>query len=393
MPKHKLKTQSLKATRYRKHIIAVVFVAVFAFLGVIILSSSHASGPYASVEASSGSLTGSAASVVDGSASNGSYVQFGTSSGGSGASSSGGCEYNQVVAPCVGSATTAVSGWGTPVFDDEFNESSLKAPWTTGWFDSSTPSGPVNGAEYNCYDPSFVTLGSSGLDLEFMQGTETCKGVSQSYTAGLVTTDPFDGSHGSTTGLDPSVVYPGPSGSNTNTGYTFSYGFVEAKVYLPPSGSEIANWPAVWATTPPPNSSGNPTYNEMDMLEGLSGQACYHLHSNSGGPGNCASGNYSGWHTFAGDWEPPVTNSSDVITQPAYVTYYYDGKDVGTITNACPDNSTSCSAICSLSSTCLAGVVTAGPMYLILNNSDGSDGGPTTTPTNMLIRYVRVWQK
>jgi hypothetical protein len=149
-----------------------------------------------------------------------------------------------------------------------------------------------------------------------------------------------------------------------HTGYQYTYGFAEADIYLPPSGNEVANWPAWWAL-----GQDWPEDGEMDILEGLSGSACYHFHYGSSGDpqasGGCASGNFSGWHTFGADWEPGT------------VTYYYDGVDVGQTTYG----------------------VTSEPMYLVLENSTGQCGtggvcdGPHMTPADMLVSYVRVWQQ
>jgi beta-glucanase (GH16 family) len=159
-------------------------------------------------------------------------------------------------------------------------------------------------------------------------------------SGGIISSDPDDGQPG-------------------HTGYQYTYGFVEARIYLPASGTEVANWPAFWAV-----GQNWPVDGEMDVMEGLGGSACYHFHygtspSDKNGPGNCVSGNYTGWHTFGANWQPGV------------VTYYYDGVDVGQITTG----------------------ITTEPMFLILENSTGTYGLlPVTTPSDMLVSYVRVWQ-
>jgi hypothetical protein len=365
----------IKRNQPNKLIYPSIFILLFAIIGIVLLHGSKAAGPYASLEPEGGTVTSGATSVTDNSASNNSYVKFGTES--TGGSSNGGCTSGSNPAPCMNGSNngTGASGWGTPVFDDEFNQGSLKSPWTPGWFGSTGDSGPVNAAENDCYNPSQVSVNSSGLDLGFVSQSISCPGNSdfanpKSYDSGLITSDPFDGTHGSETGISQSTPF---AGSSTNTGYTFSYGFVEALIYLPSTttntvpgsacssnNGSIANWPAFWATTSP-----GITYNEMDILEGLCGQPCYHMHIDSDAPGGCSAGNYTGWHTFAVNWQNTGT-----------ATFYYDGVDVGSISN----------------STQYPDLVSAGPMYLIINNSDGEYGGPTTTPTNMLVRYVRIWQ-
>jgi Ca2+-binding RTX toxin-like protein len=138
--------------------------------------------------------------------------------------------------------------------------------------------------------------------------------------------------------------------SNGKFGQT--YGYFEARVYLPSSGGHIANWPAFWL-----DGQNWPANGELDVMEGLGGQAAYHFHSPSGGPGSAVSGNYTGWHIFGAEW------------QPGKVTYYYDNHLVGTITTG----------------------ITNSPMYLILNNAIGSWGGPHMIPADMEVDWVHVY--
>ncbi len=141
---------------------------------------------------------------------------------------------------------------------------------------------------------------------------------------------------------------------SSNGKFQFSYGYVEARIFLPAAAGRIANWPAFWT-----DGQSWPHDGEMDVMEGLGGAACWHFHSDAGGPGGCAGGSFTGWHTYGADWQPGV------------VTYYYDGHEVGTITDG----------------------ITAAPMYLIIENSGGSWGGPALRPATMLVDYVRVWQR
>jgi beta-glucanase (GH16 family) len=105
-----------------------------------------------------------------------------------------------------------------------------------------------------------------------------------------------------------------------------------------------------------------PQNGEIDVMEGLGGSTAYHIHFGTGngagtyGPGGVVSPS-PGTHTFGVLW----TTTS--------VTFVYDGADVGTINE-------------SLDS----------PMYIIMENSIGSYGGPTVTPATVTVRDVRVWQ-
>lgn len=229
---------------------------------------------------------------------------------------------------------TGVPGDWILKFDDEFNSTSLDTTkWSTGWFGSGiTP--PVNSKEEDCYDPAQVAESGGSVDLTIVKKSEDCGISDPVYTTGLVSTEGK---------------------------FNFTYGFVEARVWLPAADgnpSEIANWPAVWA-----DGENWPEDGEIDIVEGLEGPACAHFHGpadpqglGAGSGGGCPNGNYAdGWHTFAANWEPGI------------VTYYYDGVDIGSITSG----------------------ITSAPMFVIL---DYADGQPFQVPATMKVDYVRVWQ-
>jgi beta-glucanase (GH16 family) len=219
-----------------------------------------------------------------------------------------------------------VPGPWSLVFDSEFNGTSLDtSQWTTGWFGSGiTP--PVNSAEQDCYDPAQVSVANGELDLTAIAKAEECGGITEPYASGIVT---------------------------TNVNYSFTYGYVEARIWLPGS-VEIDDWPAFWT-----DGQDFPTDGEMDILEGRNGSACAHFHNSAGALGACVSGNFTGgWHTFAADWEP------------GSITYYYDGTEIWQDTSG----------------------ITSAPMYLILNLALDSSMAPDTAPATMRVDYVRVWQ-
>ena len=213
----------------------------------------------------------------------------------------------------------------TVLFDDEFNASSLDlAKWRPNWLGSSntaiTP--PINGAEKSCYDPKQVSLAYGALVLTAAARSCTANGHTYSYASGLV---------------------------ESAGHFSFTYGRLVARVYLSGTTS-IANWPAVWT-----DGSGSwPSTGESDIMEGLGGQACWHYHSPSGGPGACVSTIKPGWHTFAERVRPGTT------------TYYYDGVQVGSTANV------------------------GAPHYIILNLGVGGYGGPIATGAPMFVDYIRV---
>ncbi|MFJ8624916.1 family 16 glycosylhydrolase [Kitasatospora sp. NPDC093550] len=220
-----------------------------------------------------------------------------------------------------------IAGSWRPVFADEFNGSSLDAAkWNPNWFGCSTcTTQPVNSQEAAAYSPSQVSVSGGSLHLTAVQKPATVNGKTYPYTSGLI---------------------------NTNGKAQFAYGAFEARIYVPASGTQVANWPAFWA-----DGQNWPTDGELDVMEGLGGDACYHFHSDAGGPGGCAHGDFSGWHTYGAEWAP------------GSVTYYYDGVKVGQITTG----------------------ITSAPMYLILDNAIDSKY-PAVAPADMQVDYVRVWQ-
>jgi hypothetical protein len=236
-----------------------------------------------------------------------------------------------VVTPPAGSPAGA-SPAGDPgnwrlVFDDEFAGNSVNtAKWSVGWFGSGITQ-PLTPAELECFDPAEVSVGGGELSLSMIAKPERCGGKTRPYASGIVT---------------------------TNGKFSFTYGFMEAKVWVPGTGGVISDWPDVWL-----DGQNWPADGEIDIMEGLSGQACWHFHYPGGQPGNCSSASFTGgWHTFGADW------------QRGSITYYYDGAAVGTITSG----------------------VTSAPMYIILSlAADTVNGGPVG-PAAIRFDYVHVWQ-
>ena len=214
------------------------------------------------------------------------------------------------------------------VFDDEFTGSSVDpSKWSIGWFGSGVTKA-VNSSETACYDPSHVSEANGELDLTLTAQSASCG-------------QPYDG-----------------AAVTTNGHFQFTYGFVEVRAWLAGNGSTVYDWPQIWL-----DGQNWPSDGEIDILEGLGGNACYHWHGppNGTGYGGCPAGAFAGgWHTFGVDWEP------------GSVTYYYDGTNVGSVTNSTSQ-------------------ITGDPMYVILVAST-SPGSNTQTPATERFKYVRVWQ-
>lgn len=239
---------------------------------------------------------------------------------------------NQLEAP--GGSAAAPSPVGIPgkwnlVWADEFSGTALDPnKWSTGWYGSGVTA-PVNpGAESAAYSPGQVAVRDGTLELSVSPGPVTVGTTTYPYVTGMVTTIGH---------------------------FTFTHGVVEARIYLPASAGGIANWPAFWTD----GSGAWPTTGEMDVIEGVSGRATYHFHSPAGSPGGVTSRPMTGWHVVAARWEK------------GRVTYLYDGRPVGTITQG----------------------ITGSPMSIILDYAvHATDHQHRLVPATMRVDYVRVWQ-
>ncbi|WP_037570519.1 glycoside hydrolase family 16 protein [Phaeacidiphilus oryzae] len=225
-------------------------------------------------------------------------------------------------------------------FDDEFDTGRLDtSKWTSAWGRVSGVSQPVNGSELECYDSSQAAVSGGELHLTVVQRDSDCGGTTRPYTSGIVTTD-------------PEVLGAG-------RGFQFTHGVVEVRAYVPPGSGQCTNWPAIWT-----DGRNWPKDGEIDVYECLSGKASWHLVSGSHGAEANAPGAYppasayTGWHTFAADWEP------------GEVTFYYDGVNVGSHSYR-----------------------PSSPNYVILNNAVGAEGGQASAPADFRVDWVRVWQR
>jgi beta-glucanase (GH16 family) len=139
---------------------------------------------------------------------------------------------------------------------------------------------------------------------------------------------------------------------STHQRFTFTYGRMEARMWLPPGGDRgVWNWPTFWAV-----GSSWPTDGEIDVMEGSGGKACWHFHAVNTDPGGCVRlSPQSGWHTFAADWRRDR------------IDYYYDDRLVGSVTSG----------------------VTGAPMFLNFNHGVYSNQ-TAHVPAEVLVDWVRV---
>jgi beta-glucanase (GH16 family) len=224
------------------------------------------------------------------------------------------------------------------VLNAEFNRRTLNTSiWQAGWFGTGVTTS-INPNETACYSSKNVLFPGDGtMHLALTATQSTCGGVQKPYTGALVSSNPLGASNGH--------------------GFQYTYGVLEASVYLPPSGTLIANWPAIMTL-----GQQWPVDGEDDVLEGLGGTACFHFHSPETPPvtgaGECDVAVTPGWHTFAADW------------QPGRVTYYYDGTEITRVTQG----------------------ITSAPMFIVLVNTASRRSPDVAQPAAMQVAYIRVWQ-
>lgn len=214
-----------------------------------------------------------------------------------------------------GAQPVGVSGTWHLVFDDEFDGTTLDTnKWAPSWF---------NGGKMNNVSTSAANVAVGGGLLALTLASST--------SGALVSTNPSDAA---------------------KTGFQFTYGFAEARIWFGGSGSTVYDWPAWWT-----DGQNWPADGEIDIAEGL-GTMTSNYHSSSGAnnsgtiPGTWA----ASWHTYA------------VWRQPGKNVIYFDGQVVRSY--ATNDGGS--------------------PHYLILNI--GSSSSPTVLGAQVKVDYVRVWQ-
>ncbi len=217
------------------------------------------------------------------------------------------------------------SNWAL-VFNDEFTGTSLNSTnWAPYWFFD----GNFNpGSSTRGYAANVTVNGQLNLRLQ------------NSTNGACISSSPYGGAQ---------------------AGFQFTYGYAEAQITLPTNGAVIAHWPAWWL-----DGQNWPMDGEIDIMEGLIGNAAWHYHYDSGGgqdshPIGGGINTSPGTHIYAVNW------------YPGHLDFYYDGTLVASATNG------------SLSG---GATISSSPMILILDY----DGGAGPVPATMVVHYVRVFQ-
>lgn len=208
-----------------------------------------------------------------------------------------------------------------------FTGRELNLPWANSRFGNGAVAAGFNPYELECFDPSRVAVAAGGLMLRIVRRPQLCDGRWRPYSSGIA----------STVGR-----------------WSFRYGLMEARVWVPSRGRRILDWPAVWL-------GGGA---EIDVFEG-GGVPCWYYHIDHRRWGRCVGGIHitNGWHTVAVNW------------QPRSITWYYDRREVGRLS----------SALVPIASSRMS-------VVLDLAISDKMPHEPTVVPATFRIGWVRVWQ-
>lgn len=223
--------------------------------------------------------------------------------------------------PSPSSGPAGVPGAWSTVFDDEFNGTALNTSvWQPGWFGSGV-TGPVNGSEPHPYTSTNVTESGGSLNLAL-------------------------------TASNGALVSSNPDALGAGKGYQFTGPAVlEARVFIPGTGSTVNDWPAFWS-----DGQSWPGDGEIDVMEGLGGGTAFHVHTTAGGPGGDVNVG-PGWHTFAAAWSGTS------------MTFYYDGVNVGSEPYSTGN----------------------APQYILFDNTSSASIGGPTVPGVMQVDYVKVY--
>ena len=302
----KLARTVIKTLPPASRLLAAVVASVVVVTGIVLTMSISAAGTPIAFEAESGSLANGAVTTATTGASGGSAVKFAAAS-------------TPTPSPTpTDMVPLGVPGTWTLKFDDEFNGTSLDlTKWSNCWF--SPTCGSMNNVTTN---PANVAVSGGNLILT----------LASASSGALISTDPTGGA---------------------TTGYQFTTGFTEARVYFPGNGTTIYNWPAWWA-----NGNNWPSAGEHDIAEGLGDMTVnYHSPSGSHNQGTIPGIWSNAFHTYG---LHRMAGRADV---------YYDGVLVKSYTT--DDN--------------------GAPNYLILNVGAGNQA-VYGTGSQLKVDYVRAWQ-
>jgi beta-glucanase (GH16 family) len=242
-----------------------------------------------------------------------------------------------------------VSPAWTLVFQEEFQDDALDPQvWHRCFWWAPTTCSIESNRELELYTPENVYVDNGVLRMRAERRDAVgWNGDTYHYTSGIVTT--------------------GGLFDHKPPGFTYTYGYAEARVRVP-SGKGL--WPAFWMSTARYRS--RPEIDVMEILGDSPNVQNMNVHYRGrGGAKGDAGATWAGpdfstdWHTFGVDW------------QPESIVWYVDGVERWRFSETA--------------------VIPREPMYLLLNLAVGGvwAGAPdasTGFPSYFDVDYVRVWQ-
>lgn len=242
--------------------------------------------------------------------------------------------------------------WEVDLFDSFEGDSIDRSVWEPGWFVDEGYSVSVNNRENACYNTDQVSVANDMLQIRLDETTDPLCLDKQGDSVGLV---------GGLVSSRDAIGNPDHGGRLDGDYY------VEARMWVPAEDGEIVNWPAFWT-----NGFGPwPATGEIDILEGLGGDAKMNYHYQCSDGRNCqigarrypAESGDGEWHTYGALRRLATTNS------PPTITFFFDGVAVLTV----EDN------------------VVGSPHYMIFTYTSHQDENPIAPGSIMLVDWVRSW--
>lgn len=243
--------------------------------------------------------------------------------------------------------------WKIDLFDPFSGDSIDRAVWEPGWFVDEGYSVSVNSRENACYHTDQVVVADGTLQIRLDSTSDPACLNKQGDVVDLV-----GGIVSSRDAIQDA----------THAGRLDDSFYVEARVRVPAADGAVVNWPAFWSTGFGPW----PVTGEIDILEGLRGQAKFNYHyACADGGGRCqfgaqphpATSGDGQWHTYG------ALRRLATIDSPPTITYFFDGVAVATITED----------------------VVASPHYIIFTYTSHDSNNPIAPDTTMHVDWVRSW--